>query len=204
MKMNITPSFGILLTSLSLVTATATPALSKTVSLDPVQSKIHWVGKKVTGQHEGSVTLKAGQIEIDGKNVKGGQFEIDMTSIKNDDLKDAAYNTKLTNHLKSDDFFGVEKHPTSTFTITSVKPLKNRADATHEITGNLSIKGVTQPVTFPAKIDVSGGKAHAEGKVTIDRTKYNIRYGSGKFFENLGDKMINDTFELNLDLTSKT
>lgn len=204
MKTLATPSFGILLTTLSLLTTAVSPAFAKTVALDPSQSKIHWVGKKVTGQHEGTVALKSGQIEIDGKNVKGGRFEIDMTSIKNDDLKDAEYNTKLTNHLKSDDFFGVEKHPVSTFTITSVKPLKNRADATHEITGNLSIKGVTQPVTFPAKIDVSGGKAHAVGKVTIDRTKYNIRYGSGKFFENLGDKMINDTFELDLDFTSKT
>ncbi|HUP57575.1 MAG TPA: YceI family protein, partial [Bdellovibrionota bacterium] len=100
-------------------------------------------------------------------------------------------------------FFGVDKHPVSTFEITSVKPLAGSPEATHEIAGKLTIKGHTEEVTFPAKVSVEDKKATAHGKVKVDRTKYNIRYGSGKFFDNLGDKMINDDFEIELDLTSK-
>jgi polyisoprenoid-binding protein YceI len=161
------------------------------------------LGKKVTGQHNGTVALKSGKVDLDGKTLKGGKFEIDMNSIVVEDLKDPTYNAKLTGHLKSDDFFGVAKFPTSTFVITSVKPVKNEKDATHEITGDLTIKGITQPVTFPAKVEFKDGEAHAKGKAMVDRTKYNIRYGSGKFFENLGDKMISDNFEMDLDLAAK-
>lgn len=187
----------------------AAPALAKTQTLavDPAGSAVKWTGKKVTGAHNGTVSLKSGQVELENNKLKGGNFEIDMTSIKVEDLKDPEYNGKLTGHLRSDDFFGVDKHPTSTFKITSVKELKKGTkgvkDATHEIAGDLTIKGVTQPVVFPAKISVKGDQATATGKLMVDRTKYNIRYGSGKFFENLGDKMINDEFEIELDLKAK-
>jgi polyisoprenoid-binding protein YceI len=179
-------------------------AKAKELSIDPAQSTIKWTGKKVTGQHHGVINLKSGTVEVDKDALKGGQFEVDMTSIKNEDISDAENNAKLTGHLKSDDFFGVNKFSTATFKITSVKPLKGQKDATHEITGDLTIKGITHPVTFPAVVEVKGDKASAQGKVTIDRTKYGIKYGSGQFFENLGDKMINDTFELDLDLKSKS
>jgi polyisoprenoid-binding protein YceI len=178
-------------------------AANKTMQIDTTQSKVGWLGKKVTGQHNGSVALKSGSIEMDAKGIKGGQFEIDMTSINNEDLKDAGYNKKLVDHLRSDDFFSVAKHPMSTFVIKSVKPLTGNKDATHEITGDLTIKGITQPVTFPAQVEVKGNKASAKGKVVIDRTKFDVRYGSGKFFQNLGDKMIDDNFEITLDLKTK-
>lgn len=179
-------------------------ALAKSVAVDPAQSSVRWLGKKVVGdKHDGSVAVKSGQVELEGNELKGGEVVIDMGSIKNDDVKDATYNAKLTGHLKSDDFFGVATHPTSQFKIKSVKALKGRKDATHEITGDLTIKGVTHPVTFPAKVEVKNGIASAKGKLVVDRTKYNVRYGSGKFFENLGDKMISDEFELDIDLKSK-
>lgn len=181
----------------------ATPAFAKTVDIDPAKSSVRWLGKKVAGQHNGTVAVQSGQVELNGDQLKGGQVTIDMRSIKNEDLKDAEYNAKLVGHLKSDDFFAVEKNPTSTFKITAVKPLKNRKDATHEITGDLTIRGTTHPITFPAKVEVKKGEVSAQGKLTVDRTKYNVRYGSGKFFENLGDKMINDTFELELNLVAK-
>jgi polyisoprenoid-binding protein YceI len=178
-------------------------AKAKTVNLDTKQSHVKWIGKKVTGQHNGTVAIKSGKIQLDGKDLKGGKFEIDMKNIVVEDLKDKEYNDKLTNHLKSDDFFGVAKHPVSTFEITKVQPLSGAADATHEVTGKLTIKGHTEEVTFPAKVSVEDKKATAQGKIKVDRTKYNIRYGSGKFFDNLGDKMISDDFEIELDLTSK-
>src|SRR5688572_29932417 len=105
-------------------------AHAKPTSIDTKKSLINWVGKKVTGQHNGRVWFKAGQVDIDKNLLKGGNFEIDMSSIKVDDLKDPEYNAKLTGHLKSDDFFGVDKHPTSKFKITSVKAV-NKNGNTH-------------------------------------------------------------------------
>ncbi len=188
------------------LSAPAAFAKPKTVPVDTAQSQVQWVGKKVTGQHNGTVALKSGQIELDGRSLKGGKFEIDMTSIKVEDVKDADSNGKLTGHLKSDDFFGVDKNPVSTFVITSVKPLGAKKDAagnTHEITGNLTIKGATHPVTFPAKIEIAKDQAKAAGKLVIDRTKFDIKYRSGKFFPELGDKLIHDNFEIDLNLSAK-
>lgn len=187
-------------------------AQGETLRIDPSQSQIRWVGKKVIGQqHDGTVSVQDGQVEFAGNQLKGGEISIDMRSIKNDDLKDAAFNAKLTGHLKSDDFFGVDQHPTAKFKIKSVKALKGHPTATHEISGDLNIKGVTQPAKFAAKVELQAGAspndkarvARAQGKLTVDRTRYNIRYGSGKFFENLGDKMISDDFELEIDLKAK-
>jgi polyisoprenoid-binding protein YceI len=189
-------------TSTALAQGKGKGAAVANLEVDSSKSSVRWLGKKVTGEHSGTIALKSGQVELDGKNVKGGIFEIDMGSIVVEDLKDPEWNKKLNDHLKSDDFFGVANHPISTFKITSVKPVKKK-DTTHEITGDLTIKGITHAVTFPAKIEVKGNEASAKGKVTVDRTKYNIRYGSGKFFDNLGDKMINDDFQLELDLKSK-
>ncbi len=179
------------------------PAFAKTAAIDLSQSSVKWTGKKVTGQHTGVINLKSGEVDVEKNALKGGSFEVDMDSIKVEDIKDAENNGKLTGHLKSDDFFGVAKNPTSKLKITSVKEIKGNPEATHEITGDLTIKGITHPVTFPAKVEIKDDSASATGKVTIDRTKYDIKYGSGKFFENLGDKMINDTFELDVALKAK-
>lgn len=194
-------------TTAAIITAviSLTPqAFAKTFAIDATQSRIQWIGKKVVGQqHQGTVAVQSGQVELNGSNLIGGEIIIDMASIKNEDLKDSDYNAKLTGHLKSDDFFSVTLHPTSKFKITSAKKLKNNKRATHEVTGQLTIKDASHPVTFLMKIELINGVAIAKGKIMIDRTKYNIRYGSGKFFENLGDKMISDDFELDIDLKSK-
>ena len=187
----------------ALIVALPLIASAKPVSIDTSTSKLNWVGKKVTGQHNGTVNLKSGEVDLDGSAVKGGQFVIDMTSIADTDLTDAKNNAKLTGHLKSEDFFGVEKNPTATFKITSIKPVKGKKDANVEVTGDLTVKGQTNPVTFPAMVEVKDGKASAKGNISVDRTKFNVRYGSGKFFDNLGDKMINDSFDIALDLKTK-
>lgn len=184
--------------------ATAHAAKAQAVKLDLGASTLGWTGRKVVGPHNGDIKIKSGQIEVQGEQLKGAQFEVDMATITDEDVKDPEYNKKLVGHLKSDDFFGVAKHPVSTFKMTSAKPLaKAEGNATHEITGDLTIKGITHPVTFPAKVEIKDGKAQAEGTMNVDRTKYEIRYGSGKFFQNLGDKMIDDNFQVQFKIVGQ-
>lgn len=170
--------------------------------LDTANSELSWVGKKVTGQHDGSVRLKAGEAVIEQGKLVGGSFEIDMSSIAVKDITDETDNKKLTNHLKSDDFFGSSLFPTTTFTITKAEPIAGAAAGApnYNITGDLTIKGITSSLTFPALVTIGEGSASATATVVVDRTKYNVRYGSGRFFENLGNRMIYDDFEVTLNL----
>lgn len=192
-------------TTTKATTKTTTTTAVKKVEVDTSASSLKWLGKKVTGQHDGTVALRSGYFEVAGTELKGGTFEIDMQSIANTDLKDKDANSKLVGHLKSDDFFSVEKNPTATLKITNVKPLAKPVDGkTHEITGDLTVKGKTHPVTFPAMVEVKSDHVKAKGTVTVDRTKYDVKYGSGKFFQNLGDKVINDEFTIDLDVVSKS
>jgi polyisoprenoid-binding protein YceI len=156
------------------------------------ESKVTWKGYKVTGSHEGIINLKSGFLTFEADKLTGGEFIVDMTSLSSTDLE-GEYKDKLDGHLKSDDFFGVAKHPTSKLVFTSVKATgKNK----YEINGDLTIKGKTNPVTFD--LSVYGSKA--TGALKIDRSNYDVRYGSGSFFDNLGDKTIYDEFDLVVDL----
>lgn len=166
-------------------------------SVDSKVSKVTWLGKKVTGEHTGNINIAEGKLLSDGKNYTGGSFTIDMNSITNTDLKDEGYNKKLVGHLKSDDFFSTEKFPKSTLVITRVTP--NGKDK-YNIKGNLTIKGITNEIEFPATIVSSGKQLKASAKIIVNRAKFDVRYGSGSFFENLGDKTIYDDFELNVNL----
>jgi polyisoprenoid-binding protein YceI len=178
----------------------------KAVSLkaDLQKSSIEWFAKKVTGEHNGTVKLSNGGLDVEAGKLKGGSFEIDMTSITVVDLTDADYNAKLTNHLKSDDFFSVEKNPKAVFKITKAAPIGHAktGENNYTITGDLTIKGITNSLTFPAKVNISGSQADATAKFDIDRTKYDVKFRSGKFFENLGDKMIYDNFTIDLKLVA--
>lgn len=189
--------------SIALVAVFLTAAftiLNKEVKVDTKSSQIAWVGKKVTGQHNGTVNIKDGALEMENGQVTGGSFTIDMTTINVLDLE-GEYKGKLMGHLKSDDFFSVEKFPNAKFTITSINK-SEATDASHFIAGDLSIKGITNKITFPATIKIVDGKANATASFALDRTKWDIRYGSGSFFDGLGDKMIYDDFELSINLSS--
>jgi polyisoprenoid-binding protein YceI len=181
------------------------PAKARTYNVETSKSEVKWNAKKVTGEHYGDITLKSGQLQVDKNKVTGGTFVIDMTSLTVEDIKDAGSNGKLVGHLKSDDFFSVDKHPSATFTITEVSPIAKAAagQPNHNVKGNLTIKGITNPVSFPATITVKDGIATAKADVTVDRTKYDIRYRSSNFFENLGDKAIYDEFTVSLNVTAK-
>ena len=165
-----------------------------TLAVDTKASKINWLAKKVTGQHEGTINITSGSLVADGMKVTGGEFVIDMKSIVCTDITDAEYNKKFIGHITTGDFFEVEKYPTSTFKITKV-------DAGN-ITGNLTMHGVTKSITFPAKVSMVAGKATATASIPVDRTDFGVKYGSKKFFDSIGDKAIDDVFNLNIALVA--
>ncbi|MES2836805.1 MAG: YceI family protein [Bacteroidota bacterium] len=171
---------------------------STTYKVDNKLTTATWVGKKVTGQHTGAISVATGKVEVAGKDIKGGEFEIDMNSITCTDL-DAEYGGKLVGHLKADDFFGTDKFPTAKFVLKSVK---NNGKDNYEVSGDLTIKGKTNPVTFPAVIKMDDKKFVAVSTITVDRTKFDIKYGSKSFVEGIGDKAINDDFEIKLNLVA--
>lgn len=169
-------------------------------SLDSKASKLEWEGKKISGAHTGEVSLKKGSVELNEGELKGGEIQIDLTSITTTDLQ-GEWADKLVGHLKSDDFFSADKHPTATFKIDSAKKVSGNK---FKITGPLTIKGKTAPQTFEVSVKADGDKVTVNGDIAIDRTTYDIKYGSGKFFDpkSLGDKMINDKFTVKLNLVA--
>ena len=159
------------------------------------QSNIDWVGKKVTGAHNGTIAVKEGELILNDGKLAGGKFVIDTTSIKILDITDPATNAQFFGHLASDDFFSTEKYPEATLEITSVSG--------NHVEGNLTIKGITHPAGFDVAVNVNGDQLTATGKLVIDRTKYAMKFRSGNFFMNLGDTLIYNDFELNVSVTAK-
>lgn len=170
-------------------------------TVDSQSSKLVWTGKKVTGEHTGNISLSTGSLVTANKKLKSGTFEIDLTSLTVTDLTDKDYNAKLVGHLKADDFFSVEKFPKAKFVTTSVVP---KGGENYEISGKLTIKGITNEVKFPATVKVEKNKTTAQAKILVDRTKYDIKFRSKNFFENLGDKAIDNDFELAVNLVAQT
>lgn len=173
-----------------------------THSVNPAKSSLKWLAKKVTGQHDGTVNVKSGSLTVNGDQITAGNFVLDMTTIKVLDIKDAETNGKLVGHLNSDDFFSVANHKEANFKITSVKAKAGKDGTTHEITGDLTIKGITKSITFPAKVVLQKTGFIATAKFTINRTWWDIKYGSSSFIEGLGDKAIYDDIEFDLYITS--
>ncbi|HEY4651666.1 MAG TPA: YceI family protein [Pontibacter sp.] len=186
-------------------TEVAAPAKGRVYNAVIDKSEIKWNGKKVTGEHYGAIGLKSGNLTIDKNKVTGGKFVIDMNAITVEDIKDAEYNGKLVGHLKSDDFFGVEKFPTATFEIKALAPIAKAAagQPNYKVNGLLTIKGITKPVQFPATITVKDGVATAKADVTVNRAQYDVKYGSESFFGSLGDKAIMDDFTVSFNVTAK-
>jgi polyisoprenoid-binding protein YceI len=192
-----------LLASFLLVLPLQSVAEETELSIDSTKSAVHWLGKKVSGQHDGTVSITSGTVKMnDAEEVIGGTFILDMNSISNKDIESPKWRKKLEDHLKSDDFFNIVKFPKGEFVITKSEPGEGENETI--IHGKLTIKGITVPVTLPATI-VKDDKAYtADGKVTIDRTKWDIRYNSGKWFDpnNLGDKLIYDEIEITVHIVA--
>jgi polyisoprenoid-binding protein YceI len=174
-------------------------AFSKNYRVDIKSSTLEWEAKKVTGQHVGTIALGESTLIIEKKKITGANLIVDMNTLVNTDLTDRGYNQKLIGHLKSDDFFGVAKFPQSTL---EVKKVEAKSDKLYHFTADLTIKGITAPVEFNAEVNEVSGQFTATGVMTVNRTKYGIKYGSGSFFEGLGDKMIYDDFTLKFKLVT--
>lgn len=174
--------------------ALSTAAVSaQTKKIDVAKSKIHWVGKKVTGKHEGNISFKDGALTYTAKKLSGGRFTVDMNSINVTDLKTGEGKEKLEGHLKAADFFGTDNYPTAKLIFRKVT---EKSPGVYTVEGDLTIKEKTNEVTFD--LVVKGNTATT--KLTVDRTRYDIKYGSGSFFSDLGDKAISDDFELTVSL----
>lgn len=167
------------------------------------ESNLEWSGKKITGQHNGTVDIKSGDLYLDNGKLTGGNFEIDFTTIKVLQLDDPELNAKLTGHLKSNDFFSAQSFPTGKFEIKSLAPLSNGNDNNYTVSGNLTIKGITKEITFPAKVLINGNTVIASADFNIDRTLWDIKFRSGKFYENLGDNLISDEINIKFNISAK-
>ena len=178
-----------------------TPIFEKEeMNLKPAASNIEWHAEKITGSHNGTISLKKGNVIIENEKLTGGTFIIDMSTIVVTDI-DGSGKTKLEGHLNSKDFFNTKEFNESSFVITNVKETKPTEEGFNtEITGKLTIKGISNEVSFPAKVEIAKGKFAAYGEMSIDRTKFDIRYGSASFFDDLGDRAIYDDFTLKISL----
>jgi polyisoprenoid-binding protein YceI len=165
------------------------------LNADTTKTKLLWLGEKVTGQHNGTIKLQSGWLTWKDNKIVSGEFNIDMTTIK-----DAEGSARLEGHLKSDDFFGVEKFPVAKLVITGSTAFDK---GTGVVSGTLTIKGVTNPIEFKAASQKKEDGVWFYANIVIDRTKYNVKYGSGSFMDNLGDKTIYDEFKLRVSLLVK-
>jgi polyisoprenoid-binding protein YceI len=175
---------------IALVTIQATQAQLKKIR--PLSSSIQWTGKKVTGQHEGTINFLDGILTFKSNKLVAGTFTVDMKSISTTDLT-GEYKDKLDGHLKADDFFGVEKFPTATLVFKKITPVNA---TTYTIVADMTIKGKMNPVTFTLVTSATGATAN----VKINRAKYDVQYGSETFLGSLGDKAIYDDFDLKIKL----
>ena len=163
------------------------------------ESVVTWKGSNLMGSnsHNGFIYISKGELMIDNGQLMGGIVEVDMNTIE--DEKHGRDN-KLVNHLKDPDFFEVQRFPFSTIEITKIASINGEHK---KVTGNLTIKGITHPVTFPAKIAFKDGVAKADGRVVIDRTKWNVLYKSGKFYNLLANQTMSDSIEFQIKIIAK-
>lgn len=166
-----------------------------------ISSKLTWKGYKPTGTHDGTFNLKNGSLNFDGKNLNGGEFIFDMTSIDVADIpKENENHGKLVGHLTSPDFFDTKQFPTGAFEITKV----TKGDIVSTIEGNITLKGITKSISFPASVtEKDGVVTFLSNAIKIDRTDFGIKYKSKKFFDNLKDKFVNDLFDVTFEVKAK-
>lgn len=166
---------------------------AQTKKINTSTSTIKWIGKKVTGQHNGTINVQDGKLVFKKKLLVGGTVVVDMSSIIVSDIPSGKGKEDLEGHLKADDFFGTQNHPTATIVFKSIG---QKSRGLYAVTADLTIKGITNTVKFNLTTKANS----ATTVLLIDRTKYGIKYKSGNFFKDLGDKTISDEFELAVNL----
>lgn len=173
--------------------------MAQSYKVDTGESKIEWKGTKVGGSHEGTIQFQSGTLTLKDGELTSGELVVDMNSMVNTDLPEDK-KPRLIEHLKSDDFFAVADHSTATIVFTDVTK-KNGNN--YEVKGDFTVRGIKKPITFMAKVKTNGDKLMGQSELTFDRSEHNVKYNSGSFFENLGDKLIHDDIQLDIDLTAK-
>jgi len=163
-------------------------------------SVLTWKGSKPTGSHNGTVALQSGDLVVENGTLTQGVFVVDMNTITNTDMAGSDGAAKIEGHLKAADFFDVAQYPTSKFVITSVVEEEGKL----LVTGNLTIKAITKSISIPASLSTEDGISTFKSDVfTIDRTDFNVKYGSKSFFDGLKDKFINDLVEMSFEVVTK-
>jgi polyisoprenoid-binding protein YceI len=169
--------------------------VTKNFKANLAKSSIAWTGKKITGQHDGTINLTQGEIEVENGKITSGRFDIDTTSIVILDIQDPATNAQFKEHLFDDDFFAVAKFPSAHFTLFNVSHLTGNRN---KVDGTLTIKDITHALSFEADIEMSENTIIVKGEIVVDRTKYGMKYSSGNFFKGLGDKLVHNDFILRI------
>jgi polyisoprenoid-binding protein YceI len=171
------------------------------MKVDTKTSTLVWKGSKVTGKtHTGTIALKNGTIGVEKGRIVSANVTVDMGTIQcTDDMSDEMTG-KLVGHLQSPDFFNVAEHPTAFFTLSKFEKLK---DGSYTVTGKITIKGISQEISFPARASFTDGGVTLDAEVVFDRSKFDVRYGSGSFFDDLGDNMISDDIAITLHIEAK-
>lgn len=169
-------------------------------TVDKKKSKIAWTGSKLAEKHTGGIFLKEGTFSINHGKIVKANFTMDMNTITCSDIENKEWNEKLVSHLKNEDFFDVEKHPTSSFQLVRATQI---SDFGYEVLGTLTIKGITKPITTKIEIHQKDDFKIVVGELIFDRTNYDIKYGSGKFYEDLGDRMIHDKVSIQFELLAQ-
>lgn len=184
------------------ITTVFANAQTAEISLDENSGEVIWKGKKVTGkEHHGTINIKDGMLKVKDGKLKAVEVTIDMTSINNQDIDSKESKKKLEGHLRSDDFFSVDKYSEAHFKSTSV--VKSSKRNKYYVEGKLTIKGQKHPIEFDANFNTDDNTYIGSADIVFDRSKYNVRFGSDSFFDNLGDNMIYDDIELNIELNGK-
>lgn len=179
---------------------TAVEGGSHKLAVDTATSVVNWKGFKPGGSHHGVLSLKSGELFIEGDSLISGSFILDMNSINNGDLTSATGKGQLEGHLKSADFFDVAQYPEGKFVITKVEPLAG-SEQTHRISGNLTLKNVEKNITFDAVITKDGDTYQAvTAPFVIDRTQWGVNYQSKNIFKDLKDSFINDEIEVSITI----
>lgn len=173
-------------------------------NLDLTQSTVAWTGSKVLGQHNGTIGISSGELYLVENQIVGGRIVIDMTQIVVVDITDPGMNASLAGHLKSPDFFSVDSFPQAYFEMAQIAMIEGalEGEPNYTIRGNLTVKGITHGIEFPATVSIDQGVLRAQANFDLDRTQWNVKFGSGRFIEGLGDNLIHDNFNLNLDVVA--
>lgn len=174
---------------------------TKNFKVSSEKSLVEWIGRKVTGAHNGTIEVKEGNFTFENDKLLAGKFVISTKSITILDVEDAETNAQFASHLASDDFFNSDQYPEAIFEIRHAEPGDNNL---YHTKGDLTIKGITHSIDTTLQIVKTDSTAVLDAKIVIDRTKFNIKFRSANFFANLGDTLIYNNFDLNVHLVAET